>query len=122
MADFWEPTAEPPLCTVQRIGDELCLFGEIDESNADELAACVVAEIRAGIIGLDLSLVRFFGVAGIRVLFAARTAATSRDGGLRVVCSPEVMRTLQLCRLTVLRGLHLTAPAKTRDGDGTARR
>ncbi len=79
--------------------------GEIDQSNADELAARAVAEVRAGTACPDLSQVRFFGAAGLRVMFAAQAVATSLDGGIRVVCSPEVMRTLQICRFTVDHGL-----------------
>ena len=71
-----------PLCEVQRIGDELWFFGEIDASNADELAARAVAELQAGAVGLDLSRVRFFAVAGLRIVLAAQASARSLDGGL----------------------------------------
>lgn len=92
MAD-WEPALPPPLCEVPRAGDELWFSGEIHESNADDLAARTVAEIHAGIICLDLSAVRFFAAAGVRMMFTIRASATSLDGGVRVVCSPQVMRT-----------------------------
>jgi hypothetical protein len=45
MADDGEPALRRPLCGVQRIGDRLLFFGEIDESNADELARRAVSEI-----------------------------------------------------------------------------
>lgn len=76
------------------------------------------AEVRAGIACLDLSQVRFFAAAGVRMIFAAHTAATSPDGGIRVVCSTDVMQTLQLCRLTGTNGLHVTATPETRNGGG----
>jgi len=78
------------VCGVQRIGDRLLSFGELDESNADDLATRAVSEIRAGVVGLDLSQVGFFAAAGVRLLSAARTA-TTLDGGVLVVCSPEVI-------------------------------
>jgi anti-anti-sigma factor len=109
-----------PLCEVQRIGDELWFFGEIDASNAGELAARAVAELQAGAVGLDLSRVRFFAVAGLRIVLAAQASARSLDGGLPVVCSPEMMRTLQVCRLTDIDGLRLTAANEAREGGGTA--
>ena len=110
-----------PLCEAQRIGDELWFFGEIDASNAGELAARAVAELQAGAIRLDLSRVRFFAVAGLRIVLAAQASARSLDGGLPVVCSREVMRTLQVCRLTDVDGLRLTAANEAREGGGTAR-
>jgi anti-anti-sigma regulatory factor len=120
MADHWEPAPRRPLCGVQRIGDRLLFFGEIDESNADDLATRALSEIRAGVVALDLSRVRFFAAAGVRMISAARTE-TTLDGGVRVVCSPEVMRTLQLCRYTGVDGLRLTASHEVRDGNGTGR-
>lgn len=117
-ADCWEPALRRPLCGVQRVGDRLLFFGEIDESNADELATRAVSEIRAGVVGLDLSQVRFFAAAGVRMISAARTAMASLDGGVGVVCSPEVLRTLQLCRYTGVDGLRVTAAPQMRDGGG----
>jgi anti-anti-sigma factor len=122
MADIWEPAVRRPLCDVQRVRDELWFCGEIDESNADGLAERAVAEIRAGVACLDLSQVRFFGAAGVRMMFALRAAAASLDGGVRVVCSPEVMRTLQVCRLTAVDGLWMMAAPEVRDGRGRAGR
>jgi anti-anti-sigma factor len=115
MADSSEPAARRLHCDVQRIGDELWFSGEVDESNADELTARAVAEIRAGTVCLDLSQVRFFGAAGTRMMFAARAAAAALDGQVRVVCSREVMRTLELCRLTAVDGLLLRPVPRTRD-------
>jgi len=108
MADFSDPPVPGPLCAVHRVGDRLWFSGEIDESNADELAARTLAEIRAGALGLDLSQVRFFAVAGVRILIAVQSAATFPDGGLPVVCSPETMRTLWVCGLTGTDGLRFT--------------
>jgi anti-anti-sigma factor len=108
MAAFSDPPVPGPLCAVHRVGDRLWFFGEIDESNADELAARTLVEIRAGAVGLDLSQVRFFAVAGIRILDAVQSAATFPNGGLLVVCSPEAMRTLRVCGLTGTNGLRFT--------------
>jgi anti-anti-sigma factor len=122
MADCWEPAVRrPPLCGVQRVGDQLLFFGEIDESNADELATRAVAEIRAGVVRLDLSQVRFFAAAGVRMMSAARIATNSHDAGLRVVCSPEVMRTLRMCRYTGVDGLRVTTAPDMGDGAGPQR-
>jgi anti-anti-sigma regulatory factor len=108
MADSWDLAVPRTLCAVRRACDQLWFFGEIDESNADELAVRTVAEIRFGAVGLDLSRVRFFAVAGTRILLAARAASISLEDGLTVVCSAEVMRTLQLCRLVGTDGLRFT--------------
>jgi anti-anti-sigma factor len=116
MADASEPAARRLRCDVQRIGDELWFSGAVDESNADDLTALAVAEIRAGIVCLDLSQVRFFAAAGIRLLFATRSAAAALDGRVRVVCSREVMRTLELCRLTAIDGLRMSPAPPSRDG------
>src|SRR5690349_20826344 len=86
MADSAEPAARSLRCDVRRIGDELWFFGEVDETNADDLTARAVAEIRDGTVCLDLSQVRFFGAAGTRMMFAARAAAAAVDGQVRVVC------------------------------------
>jgi anti-anti-sigma factor len=122
MADSAEPAARSLRCDVRRIGDELWFFGEVDETNADDLTARAVAEIRDGTVCLDLSQVRFFGAAGTRMMFAARAAAAAVDGQVRVVCSREVMRTLELCRLTAVDGLRLRPVPRTRDDDGAAGR
>lgn len=119
MADSSEPAARGTWCDVRRIGDELWFAGAVDESNADDLAARAVAEIRTGTVCLDLSQVRFFGVAGTRMVFAARAAAAALDGHVRVVCSREVMRTLELCRLTGVDGLRLSPVPRSRDGGDT---
>lgn len=121
MADQWEPVVRRPLCGVQRVGDQLLFFGEIDESNADDLAARAASEIRAGVVRLDLSQVRFFAAAGVRMMAAARTATSPRDGGLRVVCSPEVIRTLRVCRYTGVDGLLVTPAPELRDGGAAGR-
>jgi anti-anti-sigma factor len=121
MAESWGAGVRRPLCGVQRIGDELLFFGEIDESNADDLAAQSVAEIKAGVVTLDLSHVRFFGAAGVRLIFAARTVASADGVRMGVVCSPEVMRTLEVCRLDGLDGVRLTAPSEYRNGHSEAR-
>lgn len=121
MADYWEPAVRRPLCGVQRIGDELWFFGEIDESNTEDVTTRAVAEVGEGIVGLDLSQVRFFGAAGIRILSAIGSAATSPDGGMRVVCSPEVMRTLRVCRVTGIDGLLLAVAPEVRNGQRGAR-
>jgi anti-anti-sigma regulatory factor len=107
---------------VRRVDDELWFSGAVDESNADDLAARAVAEIRAGVVCLDLSQVWFFGAAGTRMMFAARAAAAALDVRMRVVCSREVMRTLELCRLTAVDGLRLSPVPRTPDGGDAARR
>lgn len=109
-----------PLCTFQRIGDELRFVGAIDASNAEDLAARATAEVKTGVACLDLSQVRFFGAAGVRMLFAVHAAAL--DGGMRVVCSPEVMRTLRVCRVTRVDGLPVTAAPDPGPGGGGAGR
>jgi anti-anti-sigma regulatory factor len=121
MADSWEPATRRTLCGVQRTGDELWFFGEIDESNADNLASRATAEIRAGATCLNLSQVWFFAAAGRRIVLAAQSSAPSRDGGIRVVCSPEAMRALRLGQLAGLDGLRLTAAPEATDHRHTAR-
>jgi anti-anti-sigma regulatory factor len=116
VADYSEPVVRRPLCGVQRIGDDLWFFGDIDESNADELAARAATELRTGVVGLNLSQVRFFAAAGVRLLFAARTATGFPDGGVPVVCSAQVMRTLRLCRYTRVDGLRVSAAPDLRNG------
>jgi hypothetical protein len=54
------------------------------------------------------------------MISAARTA-TTLDGGVRVVCSPEVMRTLRLCWYTGVDGVRVTTTSELQDGGGPGR-
>ncbi|HKT02788.1 MAG TPA: STAS domain-containing protein [Rugosimonospora sp.] len=109
MASVGEPMVRRPLCPVRRVGVQLQLSGEIDDSNAAELSARVVAEIGAGVTDVDLSRVRFFSAAGAGLLVVAARAATVRQRMVRVAASPAVMRVVEVCGLDALDGLWLTA-------------
>lgn len=116
MADFLEPEVSRPLCLVERVGDELWLSGEIDISNAEDLSLLIAEEARAGVRRLNLTRVRFFSAAGIRMMIAVGTATALPDGGIPVVCSAAVTRALRLCRLTHVDGLRLITAPESRDG------
>ena len=86
------------LCSVRRDGGVLCLTGDIDNGNAVQTADRIVAEIRAGVVRLDLSGVDFCGAAGVQALLQGRDALPP-GAVLHVTCSPMVYRVLHICGL-----------------------
>jgi anti-anti-sigma factor len=93
----YTPTGPDGLCLVWRDGDRLCLDGDIDQTNADVLRPDLIEDIRAGVVDFDLTSVRFFGAAGVRLLLGLRAEASDRGTVLRVACAPMVRRVLDIC-------------------------
>jgi anti-anti-sigma regulatory factor len=74
------------------------------------------------LVCLDLTQVRFFSAAGIRIMFTAGAATAGLDGGLQVVCSAVVMRILEICKFTRIDGLRLSAASEPKGGRAGAGR
>jgi anti-anti-sigma factor len=102
------------MCSFRRIGPVLYLSGEIDLANAADIAREVVAAVEDGVHCLDLSAVAFCDAAGLRVLLAGRDRLVERGRALRLVCSPIVLRLLEICDLTDVDGLIVTAASGPR--------
>lgn len=101
----------PPLVelwSARRDGSILRIAGEIDMANAAAVRDRVIAEIRAGVVHLDLSAVRFFGVAGMDTLLDGHAVLHSQGKTLRLTCPPVVVRMMHICGLTELEGLTVT--------------
>lgn len=104
------PPSRADLCSVRRDRDSLRLSGEIDVGNVAAVSARIQAEIRAGVVHLDLSEVGYCGAAGLRALLAGRDALRDRGGVLRLTCSPVVLRILRICELIDSAGM-IVVPA-----------
>jgi hypothetical protein len=115
IADVWRAVLRRPPCSVERAGNEPRFFDEIDDSNADDPSRRVTAEFKAGGVSLDLSQVRFYCVARVRMMLAARSAAGGLDGGLRV-CSAAVTRILQVCGRWLVDSLPLSSAPEIGEG------
>ena len=81
------------------------LSGEIDMSNATELGAAMLAQLRAGeSLGLviDLSGVTYLDSAGIHVIYGIRERLRTRGMKLRLVVPPSalIMDALRLTGVT----------------------
>jgi anti-anti-sigma factor len=113
------PVAE--LWSAHRDGLVLRLAGEIDIANSVAVSDRVVAEVRAGVLHLDLSEVSFCGVAGLDALLDGHAVLHGQGGTLRVTCHPIVARAMDVCGLTGLEGLIVTvADPDTRPWRGGA--
>jgi len=86
----------------------LRLAGEIDIANSAAVSDRIVAEVRAGVVHLDLSEVSFCGVAGLDALLDGYAVLHSQGGTLRVTCHPIVARAMHVCGLAGLEGLIVT--------------
>ncbi|WP_107655435.1 STAS domain-containing protein [Nocardia suismassiliense] len=86
----------------------LSLTGEIDMASAPQFQAAVDEALRdqPNTLVVDLSLVEFFGSAGLSVLLVAAEALPS--GQLRVVASPPVRRPIEVTGLDKLLSVHNT--------------
>jgi anti-sigma B factor antagonist len=87
------------------------ISGELDESNADDVAQALVD--LAGSDGrrlvVDLSGVEFIGSAGIRALFSLMTTACAKEGHLRVVVPEDSMTRRVLLMVEAQRLMELDA-------------
>jgi anti-anti-sigma factor len=94
-------------CSIHRDGVTLRLVGDIDLGNWAQVGDEVTAGVGSGVVGLDLTGVRYFGAAGVRVVlrgYDARPSGVTR----RVTCAPLVLRVLRLSGLTGTDGLLVT--------------
>ena len=96
------------LWSAHRDGSVLRLAGEIDIANSAAVSARVVAEVRAGVVHLDLSEVSFCGVAGLDALLDGHAVLHGQCGTLRVICHPIGARAMHVCGLTGLEGMIVT--------------
>jgi anti-anti-sigma factor len=85
--------------SARRDGSVLWIGGDLDAFTADDVAERLVAEVRNGIVKVDLSEVEFFGAAGVRILLAGGVAAQGQGVMLDVACPRSVMRVLDVCAL-----------------------
>ena len=90
-----------------RDGAVLHLSGDIDQANWLVVADRVAAELRSGVVELDLTAVGFFGAAAVRALLVARDRSRLA-ASLRLTCSPTVIRVLTICGLKTLDGMVVT--------------
>jgi anti-sigma B factor antagonist len=98
------------------------LSGEIDLSNADDLAAAICARVSNHATGLvvDLTQVRFIDSSGLAILFALGRKLRSRRQHLRVVVPPEssIRPTLELVDLGAVAGIDDSIDAALRELPG----
>ncbi len=87
--------------------------GEVDASNAEELASCLTAALKsasrhsARLLVVDLQNITFFGSAGLTALLDCREQGTTNGTAVRVVASrPEVTRTFEVTQLDKVIGLY----------------
>ena len=102
-------------CSVHRDGATILLVGDIDLGNRAEITARMGLGIRA----LDLTGVRYFGAAGVRLVldaFAGRPFA----GTLHVRCAPSVFRVMRISGLLDVEGLVVTEAAMERQSPAEA--
>jgi anti-anti-sigma factor len=104
-------------CQVTWADELVTLSGEIDELNADTIAARLCAGLAGTVVTLDLTSVAFFSAAGIRLLAKVGSGARGADTIVHVNCSPGVWRIVTLCGATGLPGLVLDRDGSS--GNGT---
>ncbi|WP_412742203.1 STAS domain-containing protein [Krasilnikovia sp. MM14-A1004] len=93
--------AEPfraDVCSTRRDGPVLRVTGDIDQGNWLDLADRIAAEVRAGVLHLDLTRVTFFGAAAVRAVMYGRDALPC-GVTLQVSCAPMAFRAMQICGL-----------------------
>jgi anti-anti-sigma factor len=100
-------------CMVTWSDAQVALSGEIDELNADTVADRLCAGLAGPVMVVDLTAVRFFSAAGVRMLAKLGVAASGVDAIAHVTCSSAVWRIMDVCGGTDLPGLVLD-----RTGDG----
>ncbi|RZU52988.1 anti-anti-sigma regulatory factor [Krasilnikovia cinnamomea] len=108
--------AEPfraDVCSTRRDGAVLHVTGDIDQGNWVDVADRIAAEVRAGVLHLDLTRVSFFGAAGVRAVMHGRDAVPP-GVTLQVSCAPMAFRAMQICGLLTSDRLRVTPAA---DGD-----
>ncbi|MFG1922305.1 STAS domain-containing protein [Cryptosporangium sp. NPDC048952] len=99
--------ASPTRCGLTRSGHRLEVSGEIDEANANALGTHLGEALDDGVTVVDLTAVTFFSAAGVRMLLeVGRGAAVA----VRVCCSPQVWRILDVCGVPAVDGLVLEPP------------
>lgn len=100
-------------CSIHRDGATVRLAGDIDVGNWVDIGGRVAAEVGTGCRYLDLTAMRYFGAAGVRVVLKAHGA---RPAGvtLQVVCAPSVFRVMRISGLLVTEGLVVTEAAMER--------
>lgn len=100
------------------------LSGEIDLSNADDLAAAIRARVsnHARGVVVDLTRVRFIDSSGLAILFALARRLRSRRQQLRVVVPPEssIRATLELVDLGAVAAIDDSIDAAVRELPGPA--
>lgn len=97
-------------CSIRREGVTLRVVGDIDLGNWAEVGEKVAAGVGSGAVTLDLTEVRYFGAAGVRVILCGYDARPS-GVTLRVRCAPLVFRVMRISGLTGTDGLIVTEAA-----------
>jgi anti-anti-sigma factor len=91
------------LCTITTENDTVVVGGEIDASNASDLARAL-ADAPPGHLRVDLAAVEFMDVRGVSALLQA-LLARGLDQFSVVAMSPRVNRIVDLCNLLPLLAL-----------------
>ena len=99
-------------CGLIRSGHRLAVSGEIDEANASALGKHIGAAFGTGVTVVDLSEVTFFSAAGLRAVLGLGPIATRHGVDVRVRCSPQVWRVVELCGIPSIGGLLLEPPRR----------
>lgn len=93
-------------CSLYRDGTVLRLVGDIDLGNWAGIGRQVAADVRSGVVALDLTEVHYFGAAGVRVVLHGYEARPS-GATLEVWCAPAVHRVLRISGVADADGLVL---------------
>jgi anti-sigma B factor antagonist len=100
------------------------LSGEIDLSNADDLAAAIRARVSNHAMGVvvDLTEVRFIDSSGLAILFVLGRRLRSRRQELRVVVPPEstIRTVVELVDLSTAAGIDDSIDAALKELRGPA--
>jgi anti-anti-sigma factor len=89
------------------------LTGDIDLGNWADIRGRMAVEMAAGIRRVDLTGVRYFGAAGVRVVLDAFEARPS-GATVHVTCAPSVFRVMRISGLLDTDGLVITEAAMQR--------
>jgi anti-anti-sigma factor len=95
------------VCEVVCSDGRITVSGEIDIANATVIGRRLRALLTPGTVLVDCRAVSFIDVAGLRMFAELGGAARAAGAVVRVLCSPAMTETFDLCGLRELPGLML---------------
>lgn len=101
-------------CEMAWSAGSITISGEIDAANAPVIEQRMRALLSAGNVVVDCRAVTFLDVAGLRMLAQLGVVATALSAVVRVLCSPTVTATVNLCGPHELCGLVLDHSGSSR--------